>query len=448
MAYGLYPDPATRALSVPAGATQFTDVAAQYGHVAEFDPPYPQVMLLRVAALDGAAPPRLLLAAGTGPAVEVSPNTQAVYGAGPDTGYVGDVWLTPVSATVTDVVVGLPAPADVRWRLGIRNTDTATRQYTFLVTGDPAERDNPWVAGAPSYRVAPPITTGQRPHGVAVDALTRMAFTADSVGNTVTLIDLTGRTAIGTVAVGRQPEHICAHPDTHTVYVTSRPDATISIIDPSRPAVLTTVTGVPEPGGLSIDAARRTVYAGAYRSGGQGTPAGTVVKIDTGTHTVTRRQQVPYAPVDLSVATTTHTVYLAEAAHGSVSALDPQSGALTTLRTGIRAAAIATDPAGTRLYVTHPDDTVLTVIDTATANAVAVPVGAAPGRPAVDPDAYTVYVPARRAGMVIAIDTRTLSTTTIPVGPLPYAVAIDTATRAVLCTNAGDDTVSIIERQP
>jgi YVTN family beta-propeller protein len=141
-------------------------------------------------------------------------------------------------------------------------------------------------------------------------------------------------------------------------------------------------------------------------------------------------------------------VYLAEAAHSSVSALDPQSGALTTLRTGIRAAAIAADPAGTCLYVTHPDDTALTVIDVATANTVAVPVGAAPGRPVVDPDAYTIYVPARRAGAVIAIDTRTLATTTIPVGPLPYAVAIDTATRAVLCTNAGDDTVSIIERQP
>ena len=47
---------------------------------------------------------------------------------------------------------------------------------------------------------------------------------------------------------------------------------------------------------------------------------------------------------------------------------------------------------------------------------------------------------------VSVIDAATMTVTrTIPVGSLPQAVAVDPATRTVYVTNAGDNTVSVID---
>ena len=57
MRFTLYPDPPVRALSVPPGGPVFTRFVARSERVAELDPPYAQVIFVRVAMLGGTARP-------------------------------------------------------------------------------------------------------------------------------------------------------------------------------------------------------------------------------------------------------------------------------------------------------------------------------------------------------------------------------------------------------
>ena len=113
MRFTLYPYPPVRALSPPGGSV-FTRFVARSERVAELDPPYAQVIFVRVAMLGGTAPPGLLVAAGAGAPVEVSVDTQGVFRSPGGTGYVGDVWLNPLSPNLFEILVGLVC----RWMPG------------------------------------------------------------------------------------------------------------------------------------------------------------------------------------------------------------------------------------------------------------------------------------------------------------------------------------------
>jgi YVTN family beta-propeller protein len=450
MGFALYPDPPIRALTVAAASTETTAFPSRSAAIAKFDPPYPQAMLVRVAMLDGAVSPRLMLAAGGGDQIEVSVDTAPVYRSPGTVDYVGDVWLAAAGGPVVDIVVGfvVPNPALV-WRLGIQNTDTTARHFTVLVADSPADIAHPWVAPAPTFGVGAAIPTGQRPHGLAVDSETRTAFTANSIDNTVSLLDLGERAIIGTVPVGKQPEKIVVDPTTHTVYVANSRDATVSVIDPAQAKVLTTVTAIAQLSGLAVDPQKRTLYAGGgAAAGGGGAVGGAVNLIDTITHTKTRRIRVPSQPLDLTVNARTHTVYSADVGKG-VSALDPATGNATQISLGRNAFGVVVDPVSGLLYTACYNDNLIAVVDPAAAQTIAtVGTGVKPWRLAIDPDSYLVYVANRGDHVVTAIDTRTLVPVAIPVGPIPSDVAVDAATHSVLCAFAGDNTVSIIERLP
>ena len=89
MSFALYPDPPVRALSVPPGEVVFTSFVARSARVAEHDPPYAQVMFIRVAMLGGTSAPGLLVAAGAGAPVEVAVNPQGVFRSPGETGMSG-----------------------------------------------------------------------------------------------------------------------------------------------------------------------------------------------------------------------------------------------------------------------------------------------------------------------------------------------------------------------
>ena len=75
-----------------------------------------------------------------------------------------------------------------------------------------------------------------------------------------------------------------------------------------------------------------------------------------------------------------------------------------------------------------------------------IPVGSLPQAVAVDPATRTVYVTNAGDNTVSVIDEATMTVThTIPVGTNPDAVAVDPDTRTVYVTNDNDDTVSVID---
>src|SRR4051812_30861508 len=97
MAFHVYPDPQTAALTVASGATTFAAITQLTGASVPAGA-YPKMMFARVAVFGGAAAPTLSVKAGTGNAVTATTVPTAVYrtAAAAPTDYVGDVQLFTV----------------------------------------------------------------------------------------------------------------------------------------------------------------------------------------------------------------------------------------------------------------------------------------------------------------------------------------------------------------
>ncbi len=126
--------------------------------------------------------------------------------------------------------------------------------------------------------------------------------------------------------------------------------------------------------------------------------------------------------------------------------------------------AIAVDQATHTAYVANANDATVSVVNTATCNALVaagcgqapptVPVGPGPDAVTVDQATDTVYVANAGGDTVSVINGATCSATvtsgcgsvaaTITVGPGPAGVGIDQATHTVYVTNSGTDTVSVV----
>jgi YVTN family beta-propeller protein len=259
-----------------------------------------------------------------------------------------------------------------------------------------------------------------------------------------------------TVPVGNSASGVAVDPGTHTVYVTNRDDATVSVIDASTRTVTATVPVSKPfygPEGVAVDPGTHTVYVTNYGV--------TVSVIDASTRTVTATVPLGTGPEEnpagVAVDPGTHTVYVGRlrtaAAHvgnydGEVSVIDAPTRAVTaTVTVGKQPHQVAVDPGTHTVYVTNVTDNTVTVIDASTRTVSAtVPVGKHPGGVAVDPGTRTVYVANNADNTVSVIDASTRTVTaTVPVGKHPGAVAVDPGSHTVYVTNGGDNTVSVIE---
>jgi YVTN family beta-propeller protein len=110
---------------------------------------------------------------------------------------------------------------------------------------------------------------------------------------------------------------------------------------------------------------------------------------------------------------------------------------------------VAVTPDGTRVYLTHIGNNVVSVIDTATNTVIGspIPVGFSPYGLAVTPDGSKVYVAnSGRDNSVSVIDTTTDTVSaTIPVGLTPTGVAVTSDGGKVYVANFKSNTVSVIE---
>ena len=443
MSFALYPDPPVRALSVPAGETVFTSFAARSARVAELDPPYAQVMFIRVAMLGGTSAPGLLVAAGAGAPVEVSVDPQGVFRSPGEVGYVGDVWLEPLGPNVFEILVGLVSvEAGLGWRLGIRNTDAVDRHFTLVVADSEADTVQPWVdPGPPDYEVTATIPIGGTPSHITLDPAHQTAYVANHADNSVAVIDLAGRAVVATIPVGQPPDKVAVDPDAHTVYVSSG-DPTISVIDTTTRAVTTTIAAAPQPGALAVDPDRRMLYVGCGSF-----EAGAILMIDTDTRTVTGTVPVGHRPFDLAIDPTSHTVYATDFIANAVLALDPDSRAVTPINVNKRPFGVAVDPVSRAVYVSCLRDNTVIMFDPRTQAMTTIPVGSRPEGVAVDAGTYTVYVANRGEDTVSAIDTRTGALTAVRVGR-PQGVAVDPVTHtAVSPADTAAAYVAVIERR-
>ncbi len=89
--------------------------------------------------------------------------------------------------------------------------------------------------------LAPDSSTDPFPTGVSVSRDNKTLYVANSLANTVTIIDVAGKSVTATVKVGTAPYTTLVDPSNGAVYVSNWGDATISVIDPVSRAVTNTI---------------------------------------------------------------------------------------------------------------------------------------------------------------------------------------------------------------
>jgi YVTN family beta-propeller protein len=104
-------------------------------------------------------------------------------------------------------------------------------------------------AAATTYTVTATVRVGSEPFGVDVDSATHTIYVSTRQNNSVSVIDGATNTVTATVGVGSDPAGVGVDPATHTVYVTNDSSDTVSVITP------------PQPGPASVTATPRNTAA-------------------------------------------------------------------------------------------------------------------------------------------------------------------------------------------
>jgi YVTN family beta-propeller protein len=119
------------------------------------------------------------------------------------------------------------------------NSDTDT--VSFFTVGD---------GGMLTKQVE--IAVGDEPRSVATSPTAPVAYVANTVSGTVSVIDMTDDTVVTTVDVGTEPWAVVASPNGRFVYVANANDDAVQVIDTSTNAVTATIAVGRSPRALAI----------------------------------------------------------------------------------------------------------------------------------------------------------------------------------------------------
>jgi serine/threonine-protein kinase len=288
------------------------------------------------------------------------------------------------------------------------------------------------------------IPVGKHPEGVAVDSAAHIAYSANYVDSSVSVIDTDSRAVTATIAVSRGPLGIAVDPAARTVYTANNRDDTVSVIDIASRAVTATVKVGTNPWGVAVDPTSHTAYTANNWDN-------TVSVIDTTHDTVTATVQVGKHPEWVAVDPTTHTAYITNNSDGTLSVIETANHTVTatTINVGNGPLGVAVDPTSHTAYTANYSDNTVSAIDTVRRTVTAtIKVGTNPWGVAVDPSTHTAYSTNSSDGTVSVIDTGDHTVTaTINVGNRLWAVAVDPMTHSAYTANS-NDTVSVIAPRP
>jgi DNA-binding beta-propeller fold protein YncE len=307
-----------------------------------------------------------------------------------------------------------------------------------------ARRCNASTAAA-CHRHASALTSGVDPVGIAIDSLTHTVYVAN-VSGTVAVLDSRSCTAARptgcklhpvVVRVGLDPQFLALDERTHTLYVANTNSNTVSVIDTracnafhhEACRVSAAVDVGPAPFAVAVNDRTHTVYVsdlGAPKVAvidGRACNGADVTGCGRRPPTVT----VGEIPGGIAIDSSTDTVYVTGQASNDVSMIDGRSCSATRthgcarpplrIPAGLGARGVALNEATRTLYVANSGDNTVSVIDAATCNArvhsgcgspaPALPVGVSPRRVAVDEDTNTVYVTNAGSDSVSMLNGRT-----------------------------------------
>ncbi|AFQ50386.1 YncE family protein [Burkholderia cepacia] len=164
----------------------------------------------------------------------------------------------------------------------------------------------------------------------------------------------------------------------------------------------------------------------------------TVSVIDESTNAVVTTLAVGAGPVSLAILPGGAQVYVANSVSNNVSVIDTTTNTVTaTIPVGLGPVSIAFTPSGGRAYVANAYAKSVSVIDTATQTVIAtVQVGNQPNKVAISPDGASVYVTngTDKSVSVIATATNTVKAT-VGVGTIPFDVITPFVPPAPTCND-------------
>jgi YVTN family beta-propeller protein len=280
-------------------------------------------------------------------------------------------------------------------------------------------------------------TAGVDPIGIAVDESTNTIFAANAsgtvavvAGNRCDAADASGcRSKPRTVPVGVNPQFLAVDPRTHTVYVANSGSDTVSVINGRTYRVVATVAVGPIPFTLAVNPVTRSVYVTDLG-------AKTVSVIDarscnatvvTGCKRRPLNVNVGETPGGIAIDTRTNTIYVTGESSNDVSVIDgktcnarQRSGCRqkpVRLPAGLGARGIAVNEVTHTVYVANTAENTVSVIDGSVCNATVrsgcghrsafAAVGISPRRVAVDEVTNTIYVTNAGSNTVTMLDGRT-----------------------------------------
>jgi len=149
----------------------------------------------------------------------------------------------------------------------------------------------------------PAIAIGSMPVGLAVDSVTDMAYTTDTLAKAISVIDLSTDRVTATINLNFDPLALAVDPTTDTVYVDG--GNSVLAINGATDKVIHTIHAHLFGGGIAVDPTTDTVYVEAHNA---------VSAINGGTDKVIHTIAVPASVSDgggaIAVDPSTDTVYL------------------------------------------------------------------------------------------------------------------------------------------
>jgi len=232
--------------------------------------------------------------------------------------------------------------------------------------------------------VSATIPVGGSPFGVAATPDGSKVYVAnDSVPGTVSVIDTTTNTVVGSTGIGLQivdsasPVGVAVAPDGSKVYVatvirTGRGSAGVSVIDTTTNAVITTIPVFRSNTGVAVTPDGGKVYVTTPLSS---RGRSTVSVIDTTTNTVSTAIVVGAGSAGVAVTPDGSKVYVASSISNTVSVIDTTTNMVgATIPVGSSPFGVAVTPDGSKVYVANEGSNTVSVIETATNTVIGSPI--------------------------------------------------------------------------
>jgi len=271
-------------------------------------------------------------------------------------------------------------------------------------------------------------------------AFSNFAYVANFGDGTVTVIDVTGNAVVTTVPVGTQPYAVLASPDGSKIYVSDEYANTVLVMNAATNMVIATLPVGTAPSGLAISPDGTQLYVVNNYSNN-------VLAINTLTYATLFNTKVGSNPQALALSPDGNTIYVTNSVSNTVSAINTTSGAITaTIAVGGAPSGVAVSADGSLVYVANSGANTISVISVLGGTVSAtIPAGKNPQGVVLSPDGSRLYVTNNNGNSVSVINTGSNSViATVAVDRNPFGESISPDGSVLFVTNAGSDEVTVI----